>query len=150
MRAIDVVLTGTAGDHHLAGYKNKSKRVKLAWEALELVEGSHLGDRLLSTLSGGQAQRILIARSLVSKPEVLLLDEPLSGLDAPSSQRILNLLKQRSNEGTLIIAAMHELDIVQGHFSRAVLLSGEVIADGAPTRVIPTLYINPNLSEVTV
>ena len=39
---------------------------------------------------------------------------------------------------------------VQGHFSRAVLLSGEVIADGAPTRVIPTLYINPNLSEVTV
>jgi ABC-type Mn2+/Zn2+ transport system ATPase subunit len=105
---------------------------------------------LLSTLSGGQAQRILIARSLVSKPEVLLLDEPLSGLDAPSSQRILDLLKQRANEGTLIIAAMHELDIVQGHFSRAVLLSGEVIADGAPTRVIPTLYINPNLSEVTV
>jgi len=87
---------------------------------------------------------------LVSKPEVLLLDEPLSGLDAPSSQRILDLLKQRANEGTLIIAAMHELDIVQGHFSRAVLLSGEVIADGAPTRVIPTLYINPNLSEVTV
>lgn len=149
MRAIDVVLTGTTGDHHLAGYKNRKKRERLAWEALEQVEGSHLGERLLSTLSGGQAQRILIARSLVSKPEVLLLDEPLSGLDAPSSKRILDLLKSRSIEGTLIIAAMHELDIVQGNFSRAVLLSGEVISDGLPAHVIPTLYVTPVDVEIS-
>jgi manganese/iron transport system ATP-binding protein len=149
MRAIDVVLTGTTGDHHLAGYRNGKKRERLAWEALEQVEGVHLGDRLLSTLSGGQAQRILIARSLVSNPEVLLLDEPLSGLDAPSSQRILELLKCRALEGTLIIAAMHELDIVQGNFSRAVLLAGEVIGDGLPKHVIPSLYVTPIDAEIS-
>ena len=84
----------------------------------------------------------MIARSLVSKPEVLLLDEPLSGLDEPSGQRVLDLLKKRSQEGTLVIAAMHELDVVQGHFSRAILLAGGLLADGRPEKVIPTLYTN--------
>ena len=140
LRAIDVVLTGTSGDHHLTGYKNRSRREKLAWDALESVDALDLGNRLLSTLSGGQAQRVLIARSLVSKPEVLLLDEPLSGLDEPSGQRVLDLLKKRSQEGTLVIAAMHELDVVQGHFSRAILLAGGLLADGRPEKVIPTLY----------
>ena len=106
------------------------------------VDALDLGNRLLSTLSGGQAQRVLIARSLVSKPEVLLLDEPLSGLDEPSGQRVLDLLKKRSQEGTLVIAAMHELDVVQGHFSRAILLAGGLLADGRPEKVIPTLYTN--------
>jgi len=147
MRSIDVVLTGTSGDHHLTGFRNHKRREKLAWEALESVEATNLGNRLLGTLSGGQAQRVLIARSLVSKPEVLLLDEPLSGLDEPSGERVLNLLKRRSTEGTLVIAAMHELDIVQGHFSRAILLAGGLLSDGKPQKIIPTLYQRPALLE---
>jgi ABC-type Mn2+/Zn2+ transport system ATPase subunit len=143
MRAIDVVATGTVGSHYLSGFRNRKKRQELAWEALESVEAINLGDRLLGTLSGGQAQRVLIARSLVSKPKVLLLDEPLSGLDEPSCERVINLLKRRSNEGTLIIAAMHELDIVQGNFSRAIILAGRLLADGKPDLIIP-LFVNNN------
>ena len=106
---------------------------------------------IFNTISDKSADRstaLLSTRNLInsSSQENINSSEP----DTAALKHLLNLLKQRSNEGTLIIAAMHELDIVQGHFSRAVLLSGEVIADGAPTRVIPTLYKNPNLSEVTV
>ena len=60
---------------------------------------------------------------------------------------MLNLLKRRSTEGTLVIAAMHELDIVQGHFSRAILLAGGLLSDGKPQKIIPTLYQRPALLE---
>ena len=104
MRAIDVVLTGTAGDHHLAGYKNKSKRVKLAWEALELVEGSHLGDRLLSTLSGGQAQRVALARAFLRDTPLVLLDEPTAHLDPGTEASVLDALRRLCVGRTAIIA----------------------------------------------
>jgi len=142
LRAIDVVITGMSKEIHLTGFRKKELRRKLALQALADVDASHLADRILSSLSGGQAQRVLIARSLVSKPEILLLDEPLSGLDQPSADKVMQVLRQRAQEGTLIIAAMHELDVVNEAFTRAILLANNIVSDGKPTQLLSELYGN--------
>jgi manganese/iron transport system ATP-binding protein len=115
---------------------------KRDWEfvrhALETVEISDLAARQISQLSGGQQQRMFIARALAQESELMLMDEPLTGLDTPSQEGILDLLDRLKLEKVTVMVATHDLDQAASHFDRIMLLNHKVIAFGEPTQVMQT------------
>ena len=106
--------------------------------ALETVELSNLAARQISQLSGGQQQRMFIARALAQEAELMLMDEPLTGLDAPSQEGILNLLDRLQQEKVTVMVATHDLDQAASHFDRIMLLNHRLVAFGEPGEVLHT------------
>lgn len=103
--------------------------------ALERVRLSELASRPIGELSGGQRQRVLVARALTTNPALLLLDEPFTGLDMPSTELLLQLFHDLAAEGISIIMSTHNLAEAMEVCSRVVLLNGEVIGDGSPAEL---------------
>jgi len=105
---------------------------RLVARALERVQLGGLRDRPVGELSGGQRQRVLVARALALEPRVLLLDEPLSGLDLPTQELLGELFAELAVEGRAVLMATHDvLGAFQG-CTRLVLLDATVVADGTP------------------
>lgn len=104
---------------------------------LDLVGASHLVDRRLSILSGGQLQRVLLAVSLMDKPKLLLLDEPASGIDATGQETIYPLLAriQKEEHLTLLIIS-HELQIVMEYADQVLCLNKQLLCVGLPHKVL--------------
>ena len=108
--------------------------------ALTRLELRGLEDRLVSSLSGGELQRVILARALAQEPRVLLLDEPTSALDLGHQQSVLELVDalRRSDELT-VVAAMHNLTLAAQYSTRLALLSdGRVVADDVAEKVLTT------------
>ncbi|HEY0357627.1 MAG TPA: metal ABC transporter ATP-binding protein [Mycobacteriales bacterium] len=95
-----------------------------------------LAGRHIRELSGGQQQRMFIARALLRQPELLLMDEPTSGVDVASRHDMLHLLGELNEEGVAILITTHDLNGVAAHLPQLVALNGTVIAAGAPRHVI--------------
>ena len=87
-------------------------------------------------LSGGQFQRVLFARALVSEPQLLLLDEPTSGIDLQTRAEMLALVDELSRDGLTILLTTHDLNWVASHLPRIVCLNQTVQADGSPLDVL--------------
>lgn len=105
---------------------------------LERLELSAMAGRGLHQLSGGELQRVILARALVQEPQVLLLDEPTSALDIGHQQSVLDLVDDlRRQDQITVVAAMHDLTVAGQYADRVVLLAdGRVVADGAPAEVL--------------
>ena len=86
--------------------------------------------------SGGQQQRVFIARALAQEATLLLLDEPLSGLDLPSRKNFLEILEQVTADGVTIVMATHDLTIARQHFDQVVLLNKRLVATGTAEMVL--------------
>lgn len=112
------------------------------WEfvqhALETVEIADLQSRQISQLSGGQQQRMFIARALAQESELMLMDEPLTGLDTPSQEGILDLLDRLKREKVTVMVATHDLDQAASHFDRIMLLNRRIIVFGKPETAMQT------------
>ncbi|HET9589092.1 MAG TPA: metal ABC transporter ATP-binding protein [Anaerolineales bacterium] len=106
--------------------------------ALETVELSDLASRPINQLSGGQQQRMFIARALAQEAELMLMDEPLNGLDTPSQEGLLSLLDRLKQEHVTVMVATHDLEQAADHFDRIMLLNRRLIAFGNPERVLQT------------
>ena len=106
--------------------------------ALDTVELSNLTTRQIGQLSGGQQQRMFIARSLAQEAELMLMDEPLSGLDTPSQEGILSLLDRLKKENVTVMVATHDLEQAAGHFERIMLLNHRIVAFDIPKNVLHT------------
>lgn len=104
--------------------------------ALETVEMADLAKRQIGQLSGGQQQRMFIARALAQEAELMLMDEPLTGLDAPSQEGILSLLEQLKRQNVTVMVATHDLDQAAEHFDRIMLLNRRLISFGPPEDVL--------------
>jgi len=104
--------------------------------ALARVGLDGLERRPLGALSGGQVQRAFVARALAQDADVLLLDEPLAGLDAGSTDTLLGLLGQLCSEGTAALVSVHDLALVRERFVRCVALQRSVVGDGHPEDVL--------------
>lgn len=106
-------------------------------EAMRLVGLEELGDRAVTELSGGQGQRVLIARALAQNPQVLLLDEPTSALDIRYQWQTLNVLRKIAKErDAAVIVSIHDLNQAARFTDRVVFLhQGEVLAAGRPAEV---------------
>jgi molybdate transport system ATP-binding protein len=105
-------------------------------ELLEELELGSLAERLLSTLSYGQARRALLGRLLANRPRVLLLDEPWEGLDAPMAELLNTVLERVAADGTQLVCASH-LATHRSHFTHELALAEGRVAHAAPTRVLP-------------
>ncbi len=103
---------------------------QMAWQALERVGMADKARRRIQELSGGEQRRTLIARALVQEADLLLLDEPFAGLDAPVQHDLLHLFQQLAGEGKTLLVATHDLSCVATHFDHAVFLNRRVVAFG--------------------
>jgi zinc transport system ATP-binding protein len=113
-------------------------------EAIERVGLARLADRRLRTLSGGQQQRAFIAKALAAEPELLVLDEPTTGVDAESQEAIAELLERlRTALGMTILYVSHEFGAVERFVERLVLVRGEIVFDGSPSE-LPDMWHDPS------
>ncbi|MGB7323142.1 MAG: metal ABC transporter ATP-binding protein [Albidovulum sp.] len=107
-----------------------------ASHALAQTGVSGLELRQMSDLSGGQLQRVLLARALLGRPEILILDEPTQGLDQPGEAAFYRLLEQVRNEtGAAVLMVSHDLHVVMSASDRVICLNGHVCCEGAPSVV---------------
>ncbi|MEU2436926.1 metal ABC transporter ATP-binding protein [Streptomyces rubradiris] len=105
--------------------------------ALELVGMADRAKDSVTALSGGQHQRVLIARALVSEPELLIMDEPMAGVDLASQEVLAETLRQQVEAGTTVLLVLHELGPLEPLIDRAVVLrDGCVLHDGPPPRAV--------------
>ena len=111
----------------------KAKHWKKVADALEIVGLSDYAERQISQLSGGQFQRVLIARCLVQDADYILLDEPFVGIDSVSEEIIMNTLRELKKAGKTVLIVHHDLGKVPHYFDQVLLLNKELIALG-PTK----------------
>ena len=109
-------------------------------EVLDRLGIAHLADRHIRELSGGQQQRMFLARALLRDPQLLLLDEPTSGIDVATRHEMLHLLGHLHDDGMTILLTTHDLNGVGAHVPELVALKGTVLRRGAPAEVMtPTV-----------
>jgi ABC-type Mn2+/Zn2+ transport system ATPase subunit len=116
------------------GFSRAERRQAL--DALDHVGLEPLAGVQIGALSGGQQQRVFLARALVACGEVLLLDEPFTGVDVPTQELFLDLFERLRQRGITIMFATHDLQQAAQSSSRAILLNNAVIADGPPAQVL--------------
>lgn len=109
-----------------------------AAEALARVGMAGQDAEQMTTLSGGQLQRVLLARALLGKPQLLMLDEPTSGLDQPGEAAFYRLIEEvRAETGAAVLMISHDLHVVMAASDRVICLNGHICCEGTP-RVVST------------
>ncbi len=131
-----VMLGRTPHVSALSGASKQDHRV--VQEMMVMTEISEMRERVVTELSGGEQQRVVIAMALAQEPQVLLLDEPTVHLDINHQIEILELLRKLNRErGLTVLATMHDLNLAALYFDDLVLLErGRVVAQGAPQTVL--------------
>lgn len=104
--------------------------------ALDLVNMSDLARRHISALSGGQQQRAFMARAIAQEPQVLLLDEPTTGVDAQTEEALREVVRTLVANGMAVIMSTHDLDRASDWFDRLMVLDRRVLAIGTPDEVL--------------
>lgn len=130
----DAVMMGRA--RQIGWFRYAGKRDWDAVEqALERVDMARYGQRQIGELSGGQRRRVFIARALAQNDDVLLLDEPFSGVDPSARAELLDTLDKLNAEGVTIVLSTHDLDLAFHHFDRVLALHRRLVALGTPEQV---------------
>ena len=139
----ELVTTGRASRTRLLGPLNAADRESVQ-EAIDRVGLSPHADRRLTTLSGGQQQRAFIAKALAADPELLVLDEPTTGVDVEAQDAIASLLQRlRSELEMTILYVSHEFGAVERFVERIVLVRGGIVFDGPPS-ALPGVWHDPS------
>jgi ABC-type Mn2+/Zn2+ transport system ATPase subunit len=108
---------------------------RIIHEAMEQMGIGDLGHRSIGELSGGQQQRVFLARALAQQPQILLLDEPFTGVDVATREATLDVLAGLRGHSVTVLVSTHDLDLAADRFDQVVLLSGRLIAAGDPEEV---------------
>jgi len=135
IRVFDVVLMGRYAQVGLVRRPGKRDR-EAARLALERVGLSELGERQIGRLSGGQRQRVLVARALATEPELLILDEPTTGVDVGTTEGLFELLETFHEQGMTVVVVSHDVGVVAQHVNRVACMNRRLVAHGLPTEVM--------------
>lgn len=121
---------------------SKSMREKIS-ECLSRVHGEYLIDKRIGTLSGGELQRVLMALALEPLPNILILDEPLSGVDVEGMETLMDMLDELRKEYDLsILMTTHDFGMLRKHVDQVVLIDHTVMAHGVPEEVLSSQAFN--------
>lgn len=102
-------------------------------KALEIAEVADLRDRIIGNLSGGERQRVFIARALAGEPKVLILDEPVAGVDVPAQETFYSFLEDLNRKhGLTIIIISHDIDVVAHQSTNVLCLNHRLVCHGRP------------------
>ena len=135
----EVVTMARFAHRGLLGRLVHSDRAAVA-RAIEAVELESVSTRRLSELSGGQRQRALVAQGLAQEAEILLLDEPMTGLDIVSRRRVLQVMREQRDRGCAVVMATHDLDDAR-LADHVILLDGRVVVEGPPERALTAEHL---------
>jgi ABC-type Mn2+/Zn2+ transport system ATPase subunit len=130
----DVVMMGRIGKLGLLR-RPKAEDWENVRECLELVNMAHLSDRQIDELSGGQQQRMFIAQALAQEAELLMMDEPFSGLDVTSQEEVYRILGELKARGVTVLVATHDLRMASERFDRVMLLNHTMLGFGPPDQI---------------
>jgi ABC-type Mn2+/Zn2+ transport system ATPase subunit len=131
----DVVMMGRVGQMGLFRFP-KAWDWELVHQALEIVGMESYSKRQISQLSGGQQQRMFIARALAQEAELMLMDEPLTGLDVSSQEDVFRILDQLQSQDVTVLVSLHDLKMASQRFDRVMLLNKEMLGIGVPDEVL--------------
>ncbi len=132
--AFDLVLMGRYGKLGVLKWPRAADRAA-ARRALEMVGMDHLAHRQISQLSGGEQQRLFIARALLQEADIYFMDEPFIGVDMATEKAIVGLLDLLRKEGKTLFVVHHDLNTVEQYFDFLILLNTSLIATGATSEV---------------
>jgi manganese transport system ATP-binding protein len=105
-------------------------------DAIAALDLGAFANRHISELSGGQQQRVFVARAIAQEPELLLLDEPTTGVDAATEEALLHIVRDLVSHGMPVVMTTHDLDRAVDWFDRLVVVDRRVLADGDPKTVL--------------
>jgi manganese/iron transport system ATP-binding protein len=137
----DVVMMGRVarlGLFRYAGHKDR----QIVRDSLGQVGMLHLADRQIGELSGGQQQRVFIARAMAQEAELLLMDEPMTGLDVPSQEAIFGILDDLRARGLTVLVSTHDLHLASERFDRLMLLKRRLLGFGSGAEVLTPANLN--------
>lgn len=154
---MEVVLMGRTPHTRILGFESP-RDLEISREIMELTDIGHLAEKPITAISGGERQRVLIARALVQEPSLLLLDEPNAHLDLSHQADIFRILcNYHRDRGLTIVWVSHDLNLAAAYSTRVMLLGGEegrakgVAAVGAPEEILtPETIRKVFRAEVTV
>jgi ABC-type Mn2+/Zn2+ transport system ATPase subunit len=129
--ALEAVMTGAIGRLGLFRSPGRREREK-AMRLMEMMRVNHLADRPLGQLSGGERQKVSLARAILQQPDILLMDEPTANLDIAVQKEVLNLINEIHKQETLtLLFVTHDFNMLPAGMRRAVLLNhGKTVFDG--------------------
>ena len=141
IRGVDVVRMGLDGHRFglpRAGRRSARARADQARidEVIDLVGASAYARRPIGQVSGGEQQRLLIAQALVTRPQLLLLDEPLDSLDLPNQANVAALIAQICDTGVAVMLVAHDVNPILGYLDRVIYLAHGAAMEGPPDQVI--------------
>jgi iron complex transport system ATP-binding protein len=141
-RAIDVVLSGRTPHAPRFGFESDRDHA-IAVEALEAAGATHLAERSVTALSGGEKQMVILARALAQEPRVLLLDEPAAALDLKHRAELMRtLVRLRDTRGLSVVMITHDLQLTGSLFDRILALRcGELAAQGRPEEILQSALL---------
>ena len=136
----EVVLMGRWSNRPWRAWPSRADRA-LVDRMLERLGIGGLGDRHIRMLSGGQQQRVFLARAMIGGPDLLLLDEPTSGVDIKTRDDVLHLLADLNGDGMTIVLTTHELNSVAAHLPWVVCINRRLIAEGDPDDIFTSAIL---------
>ena len=135
--ALDIVLMGRMPHLGLIRYEG-SHDIQVALDAMEATQTTHLARRRINEVSGGEKQRIVVARALTQEARILILDEPTANLDINYQSEILTFLRKLCRDKNMtVVAALHDLNLASQYCGRLIMLkNGRIYKQGTPIEVI--------------
>lgn len=136
----EVVLMGRWGERSWLPWPSRADQ-QLVDGLLQRLGIGGLGNRHIRMLSGGQQQRVFLARAMIGEPDLLLLDEPTSGVDIKTRDDVLHLLADLNADGMTIVLTTHELNSVAAHLPWVVCINHRLIAEGDPDEIFTSAIL---------
>lgn len=136
----EVILSGRTVTRGIFSLRSKSDNQAVK-RAMKTADVTHLAHRRIGTLSGGERQRVLIARALAGEPEVLILDEPTSAVDAKSQEAFYAFLQKLHSQTLTIIIVSHDVDVIMHQVKTVLCLNKHVVCHGPAHQVMDQIKI---------